>query len=830
MFGNYVKIAWRNIKRNKLNSSINIAGLAIGLACVIMITLYIQDELKFDQFFSNINRIYQVNLDGNFGGQQFYANGTPPPVGAALQSNFPEIKAYTRMYSLGSEVVSNGVGSKKQNHFTERTMFGVDSNYLQVFNYPVKEGDALSALQKPHSIVITEAAAKKYFGEEEAIGQTIVLDEFKQPFKVTAVLKDIPEQSTFRFNMLIPMADCRRVKQFSWSWVWCQTTTYVVLNDNFVATPENLMQLDRKFPSMVKVQAASAFARIGQPLDELLKKGGKWDFHLQPFSQVHLHSANIGTNYTTLGDIKYVYIFSAIALFIIILACVNFMNLSTAQSAIRAKEVGIRKVLGSVRAQLIKQFLTEAMLYSFISAAFSIILVVLLMPAFNQLAGKTFFATDILHNGIWLFIFLLTIITGLLAGSYPAFYLTSFNPISVLKGVGLIKKGSGQLMRNGLVVFQFAVSIALIICTIVVFQQLRYAQNKDIGLQKDNVLVIDNVEKLQNAQGETFRQLLTAMPGVVNASVSSDVPGIDFYGFTDFYVPVSSDAKEHLSKDITLTSLVTDEYFVPTLKLELLQGRNFSKAFNDSASVIVNETTVKQVGWKNPIGKYITYPGAAGPVPTSFKVIGVVKDFNTQSLHNIVTPFALFHASSNTAKSNNTYVLLTVHNNNIPDLVSSLESKWKSFLPGVPFEYSFLDKDFEALYRSEQRMGTVFGVFTFFSIFVACLGLLGLSIYTAERRTKEIGVRKVLGASVQSVVTLLSKDFLKLVFVSAFVAFPVAWWAMHTWLQDFVYRINIEWWVFALSGMLALLIALFTISFQAVKAALMNPVKSLRSE
>jgi putative ABC transport system permease protein len=317
------------------------------------------------------------------------------------------------------------------------------------------------------------------------------------------------------------------------------------------------------------------------------------------------------------------------------------------------------------------------------------------------------------------------------------------------------------------------------------------------------------------------------MPGVVNAALSSDVPGINFYGFTDFYVPVKTTDKEALAKDVTLTSLVTDEHFIPTLHMQLLQGRNFSKDFDDSLSTIVNETTVKQVGWKQPIGRYLVYPGQDG---RQYKIIGVVKDFNTQSLHTVVTPSALFYVSSKTYQASSEYVVLTVNTNNLPRMMAGFESQWKNFAPAVPFEYSFLDKDFEALYRSEQRMGTVFGVFTFFSIFVACLGLFGLSIYTAERRTKEIGVRKVLGASVQSLVSLLSKDFLKLVFIAAFVAFPVAWWAMNSWLQAFVYRINVQWWVFAASGTLALLIALCTISFQAVKTALMNPVKSLRTE
>ena len=828
MIKNYFKIAWRNILRNKVNSGINIAGLAIGIACVIMITLYIQDELKFDRFFSKADHIYQVNLDGNFGGQQFYTSGTPPPVGIAMQKEFSEIKAYTRMYALGNQIVSNDAGSKTQNHFTEKRLFGVDSNYLQVFDYGVKEGNAATCLLSPHSVVITEEMAKRYFGNEESIGKTLVLDQYKQPFTVTAVLYNPPSQSTFRFNMLVPMADCPMVKQFSWSWVWGQVNTYVVLNDNITDGAKTVAQLEKKFPAMVRVQAASAFKRIGQPLDELYKKGGKWDFHLQPITDVHLHSANIGTTNITLGDIKYVYIFSVIALFIIVLACVNFMNLSTAQSAIRAKEVGIRKVLGSVRGQLIKQFFTEAMLFSFISALCAIALVVLFLPSFNQVSGKVIRFADVFSGSTCVFVVALAIITGLLAGSYPAFYLTSFSPVSVLKGVGLFKKGGGNnVMRNGLVVFQFAVSIGLIICTIVVFQQLKFAQNKDLGLKKENVVILPNAQKMNPGEEETFRQEVSKIQGVTNATISSDVPGINFNGFTDFYVPISTDVKEKLAKDVTLTSFVVDEYFVPSLKMQLLQGRNFSKEYDDSTSVIVNETTVKQIGWKQPIGKYINYPGGDDQ---KFKVIGVVKDFDVQSLRSTVTPFALFHVSSKTNQLATSYVMLSLSTATLTQSMQLLESKWKQFLPAVPFEYSFLDKDYEALYHADVQMGTVFGIFTGFSILVACLGLFGLSIYTAERRTKEIGVRKVLGASVQGIVTLLSKDFLKLVFISAIVAFPVAWWAMSKWLQDFVYRIQIQWWVFALAGLLALVIALVTISFQAIKAALMNPVKSLRSE
>ncbi len=827
MLKNYFVIAWRNILRNKTNSIINIAGLAIGLACVIIITLFVYNELQYDRFFKNANRIYQVDLDAAMGGQAYgLLSNTPPAVGPALQKAFPEIETYTRFYVMGSEVISNDANSKTQNHFTEKKFLAVDSNFLRVFDYAMKDGDARTCLQKTHSIVLTETTAKKYFGDENAIGKNLVLDEYKEPFMVTAVLKDLPTQATIQFDLLIPTAACPPVQHFSWSWVWLQMNTYVLLNKNVSTEAASIKQLVSKFPAMVRVQAASAFKRIGQPYDEFIKKGNKWDFFLQPLTEVHLHSANIGSQFLyTLGDIKTVYIFSAIAFFIIVLACVNFMNLSTAQSATRAKEVGVRKVLGSEKKQLIKQFLIEALLYSIISTAIAIVLVAAMLPLFNSISGKILLFGSIFRSGIWFFILLLTVITGLLAGSYPAFYLTSFNPVAVLKG-GVFKKSlSNLIIRNGLVVFQFTVSIALIICTIILFQQLQFSQNKDLGLKKDNVIIVPNGDKMNASAEETLRQEIAAIPGVLHASISTSLPTLKSFG--DNYVPEVTGVQEALAKDIMINSFIADEEFMPALKIQLLKGRNFSKKFNDSTSVILNETAVKQIGWKDPIGKFITYTGNNDQ---RFQVVGVVKDFDVESIHNTMAPFALFHPSSKTYNTGTSYLVVNAVPGNTKKILSEIETKWKNFAPSVPFEYSFLDKSFEAMYNDEQRMGTVFGIFTTLSILVAALGLFGLSVYTAERRKKEIGVRKVLGASVQSLVHLLSKEFVKLVIVAAIIAFPVAWWAMHKWLQDFVYRINIEWWVFAFAGLIALMIAFFTISFQSIKAAIANPVKSLRTE
>lgn len=824
MFSNYFKIAWRNIQRNKINSFINIAGLAIGMTCVILIVMYVQDELSYDKFIKKADRIYEVNVNGNLGGQEFLAGTTPPPTGAALVNAFPEIETYTRIFMPGSEVVRYNAGNSEK-YFTENDIYAVDSNFLQVFNYRLKEGDVASCLQKINSVVITEDQAKKYFGNENAVGKTLLFDDVRTPFTVTGVLYNLPSQSSLKFNMLASVSSYGVVKHFSWSWIWLQMMTFVKLKDAVPNDAASIQKLESKFPAMVKVQAASAFERIGQPFDEFEKKGGKWDLHLQPLTSIHLHSAGVSSRLTTLSDIKYVYIFSAIALFITILACVNFMNLSTAQATKRAKEVGIRKVAGSVKSQLIKQFLTEAMLYSFISDAIAVVLVALLLPLFNQVSGKSLLFNLFFLKDIWILVLCLCIITGLLAGSYPAFYLTSFNPVNVLKGSGTFKGSSKNIfIRNGLVIFQFAVSTILIICTIVVFQQLKYTQNKDLGLNKDNTIIISNANRLGNSE-ETFRQQLSALPNVISASISTSIPAQNV--FTDRYIPQPDGVDKQLAKDVMLSSFMVDEYFVPTLKMKVLKGRNFSKDFSDSASVIVTEETVKEVGWKNPVGKFINYPGGDD---TKFQVIGVVKDFNVSSLRDAVTPFALFHSSSKTYDIGTSYIIARVKPGNLQSTINSFEKKWKSFTADTPFDYSFLDKQFEALYGSEMRMGAVFGIFTFLSIFVACLGLFGLSIFTAERRKKEIGVRKVLGASVQTIVGLLSKGFLKLVVIAAIIAFPVAWWAMHKWLESFAYRINISWWIFLVAGFVALLIALLTVSFQAIRAAVANPVKSLRTE
>ena len=823
MIQNYIKIAWRNLVRNKVSSIINIGGLAIGLACVLLIGMYVKDELGYDRFFKDANRIYRVNTHEKTGNDEFVAGHTPPPVGAALMSNFPEVESYTRIFLPGDEVV-HYLDNGQRHSLTEKSLLSVDSNFLQFFSYPLLAGDPKTCLNGPNYIVLTEKAAKKYFGDASPIGKNLVFDEYAKPFTVTAVLKDLPEQSSLQFDVLQSNVGMPPVKRFNWSWIWLQMGTYVKLKANAPNDEASIKRLEARFPAMVRVQAASAFKRLGQPFDQFIKNGGKYDISLQPLTAIHLLSQNIGSRYINQSDIKYVYIFSAVALFIMLLACVNFMNLATAQSAKRAKEVGIRKVLGSERGQLIGQFISEAFLYTVSATLIACFIVAACLPAFNQLAAKELSLQAFFNVYTVAALVLLVLLTTLLAGMYPAFFLTSFKPAAVLKGsADAGKTGGGFFTRNALVVFQFSVSTVLIICTIVVYKQLMYNQSKDLGFNKENVLIVANADRLGQHE-ESFRQELLQLPGVGGASISTSLPTQKSY--TDTYKPEDDENMTASGKDLWLSGYMADESFVPTLKLQILEGRNFSKNFTDSASIILNETAVKQIGWSNPIGKTIFYPGDQ----RRFKVIGVVRDFNTESLRNPISSFALFYKTSQAIHVAPAYLAVRIKPGDYQKAIGHIQAKWAEFMPDNPFEYSFLDAEFDSLYRTDQTIGKVFSVFTFLSLTVACLGLLGLAMFTAERRTKEIGIRKVLGASVQNVVTMLSKDFLKLVIIASLIAFPIAWYAMNKWLQDFAYKTDISWWVFALSTGAVCAIALFTISFQSLKAALTNPVESLRSE
>ncbi len=824
MFRNYLKVALRNTFRYKGNSIINISGLAIGLTSVILITLFINDELSYDRFFTGAEQVYRVNINGKMGDGEFYAGYTPPPAGKTLVDNFPEIESYTRIYRPGVDVIEYKNNTNKK-VFNEDGIYAVDSNFLEVLGYPLLKGDVETCLVESNSIVITSTIAKKYFGDVDPMEKTLFYGKDRKPFKVTGVLEDMTNlQASVKFDVLLPVDNFGSVKYFDWSWVWLNMATYVKLTEKAAANPDAIAHLESQFPDLLKTHAAGAFERIGQPYEEFLAKGNKWDLHLQPLTDIHLYSGEVESGISDQNSIKNIYIFGLIAFFIIVLACVNFINLATAQSSKRSKEIGIRKVLGSFKSQLIKQFLSEAILYTFIATLFSVLLVWVLLPYFNQLSGKNLTFQSIFQDGVWLIILGLVLLTAFLSGTYPAFYLTSFKPVNILKGVHGISSKKGGFIRNGLVIFQFTIAIIMVIATTTVYLQLKYTQNRDLGYDKDNLLVLQHTEKLGVSQ-ETFRQELETLSEVKSATISSGM--LTQGSFGDFYVPETLNANENVAKDITLQSYLVDEDFISTLDLKLKEGRGFDNRFNDSLSVVINEAAAKQIGWDNPIGSMIRYPGGQ---MESYKVIGILKDFNLESLHSHIQPFALF---SNTSKSYDTgvsYITLKIGGKNTKEIIGTIHSKWENYQPDTPFEYSFLDDDLNAAYIADQRQASLFGIFSLLTIFIACMGLLGLIAFTAEQKTKEIGIRKVLGASISEIVKLLAMDFVKVIVIALLIASPFAWYFMDKWLQDFAYKIDIPWWVFISSGALALGIALITMGFKAINAARANPVKSLRTE
>ncbi|KQC30673.1 ABC transporter permease [Flagellimonas eckloniae] len=824
MFKNQLKIAVRNAFRYKRNSLINIAGLSLGLASVLLITLYITDELHYDEFIKDTDRIYRVNIDAKMGADEFFAGYTPPPAGRTLVENYPEIEAYTRLYRPSTDVVEYSEGGTK-NVFNESEVFGVDPNFLEVLTYPLEKGNPKTCLTNPNSIVITRVIAKKYFGNTDPIGKTLYYGSDRKPLQVTGILADMKNLSaSVKFDMLIPVENFGNVTYFDWSWVWLNMATYVKLTEKAVTDPNTVVNLEAQFPNLVKTHAAGAFERIGQPFEAFLQKGNRWDLHLQSLPNIHLHSEGIESVITEQNSIKNLYIFGLIALLIIVLACVNFINLATAQSVKRSKEIGIRKVLGSFRIQLIRQFLTEAFLYTIVATLLSLVLVWAALPIFNEVSGKTISLAYIFDKGIWLFLVGLSLLSALLAGAYPAFYLTAFKPVQVLKGAQNTANPKNSFVRNGLVVFQFTVAITMIIATAIIYLQLRYAQNKDLGYEKENIIVLQNTEKL-GEQEETFRDELAALSEIKSASISSSI--LTKGTFADFYVPQISSENEDIAKDIILESYMVDDQFISTLNFELAAGRGFAKNFNDSLSVVINEAMVKQMGWQNPIGKHIRYTSGRNE---TYSVIGVIKDFNLQSLHTAIRPFALFSDRSKSYDNGMSFITLKIQAGNPRKILETLQNKWNSYQPNVPFEYSFLDEDLNTAYISEERQATLFGVFAFLAIFIACIGLLGLIAFMAQQKAKEIGIRKVLGANILEILQLLAIDFVKLIVIALLIASPFAVYFMNNWLQDFAYRISIPWWVFAGAGLASLIIALTTVSYQAIRAARQNPVKSLRME
>ncbi|MBS1662805.1 MAG: ABC transporter permease [Bacteroidetes bacterium] len=806
MLKNFIRTAVRNLWKYKGFTAINIIGLATGIATCLVIILYVINELGYDKYNTKADHIFRIDEEVRFGDNYYNGAETPALMGPVFAKEFPAIQTATRLIERGGLTIKRD-GAK----IAERSVVYADSTLFSVFTLPFLDGNPATALVGPNSLVISETIAKKYFNTTKAVGKSF--DANGAIYQVTGVIKDMPQQSHFRFDFFISLSS--RHDNDESNWLSNNYHTYVVLAPGTDPVRFN-EQLTQRFESYVDPIIRDV---INLNIVDFKKGGGFIKTRLMPLTKIHLYS-HVENELDDNGNIQYVYIFGAIATFILLIACVNFMNLSTARSAGRAKEVGIRKVMGSLRSGLVGQFLIESMLISFVSFVLAVGLLFLFIPLFNQLAQQHLRVVDVFRPSMIAILLAVMIITGLLAGSYPAFVLSAFQPIDVLKGK-LSRGLKGSLLRNSLVVFQFTVSIILMVSTGVIYRQLSYIRHKDIGFDKEQLLVIRNAGALGN-QAQAFKKELSGLPGISGITYTAYLP-IDGWRSNDAMFPT---ADLDIKKAISAQQWEVDADYIPTLQIQMKAGRNFSRDLpTDSSAVVINEAAAAFLKTKNPIGATLyRIQDIHSKKLQPFTVIGVVKNFNFSSLREKIMPLSL-HLSSNTAS-----LAMRVKTRDVSGLIAQIKSKWKAMVPSEAIRYTFLDEDFNRQYEGEERTGKISIAFSALAILIACLGLFGLVTYAAEQRTKEIGIRKVLGANVAGIVAMLSRDFVRLVTVAILVASPLAWFAMNKWLQDFAYRVEVPWWLFPVAGFLALLIAVVTASFQAIKAALANPVKSLRSE
>jgi putative ABC transport system permease protein len=806
MLQNYIKTAVRNLLRNKFYSFINISGLAIGLATCLLIWLYVTDELSYDRYNLHADRIYRVNTEIKYGNNFMDLAVTAPELGPAMVHEIPGVLQYTRLLWHGGMYVRRG----DENLQEDRVAFA-DSTLFSVFSLPMIAGNPTTALTTPHSIVLTETTARKYFGRTNIVGQPLLVDDTVL-YTITGVIRDIPLQSHFNFDFFIPMSGYPSSRDQDW--LSSQNfNTYVLVDDHTDAK--------RLQPGLNRLMDRHVGAQLGallhQNLADFERTGGYLRASLTPLTDIHLRS-NKMAELEKGSNVQYVYIFSAIALFILLIACVNFMNLSTARSANRSREVGIRKVLGSLKGNLIRQFLAESILISCIALGFALLIASVALPYFNQLSGKSIQPAALFRSSMLAFLALLIFVVGVLAGSYPAFFLAAFRPVDVLKGK-LAGGFSRSWLRNGLVVFQFAISIALIIGTAVVYSQLSFIRNRDIGFDRSQVMVIGHTEAL-GSQATSFRNELLRMSGVLGATMTPYIPT----GGNQYWNNLWSSPAMNEQSAMHTEFWRVDENYIPTLGMHLLAGRNFSPAFpTDSTGLIVNESALRFLGGGSLLDKKFYGMDMQNKL-TAYHIIGVIRDFNFNSMRQAVTPLCL------TPGYANGNISVRINKAEIPAVTGRIRQLWGQMAHGQPFGYSFMDDSFRHLYAAETQTGYIAVVFAVLAILIACLGLFGLVTFAAEQRTREIGIRKVLGARVSTIVKLIARDFLGLVVIASVIAFPIAFWAMSHWLLGFAYRIGIPWWIFAGAALLALLIALATVSFQAIRAALVNPVDSLRTE
>jgi putative ABC transport system permease protein len=772
MIKNYLRSAWRNIARHKFISFINIFGLTIGIACCLLILTYIINELSYDKYNANSDRTYRVTriFYANNGTESLHLSAVAPPFGPLLKTAFPGIEQMTRVLPNGTTILRY-----KEKLFNEQNGFFADEHFFDVFDVDVIKGDKHAGLTEPYNVMLTEKLAHKYFGDEDPLNKSIILDNTKHEYKVTGIFKPFPlnahmhPEILMSFNTLNDTA-IYGANQLQTNYGNNAFYTYLLLQKNY-----NAENISRQLPAFLNTYVHFP----GMPGN--IKTSTITKLTLQKLTDIHLRS-HLDDEIEENGDISRVYIFSVIALFILLIACINYMNLSTARSALRAKEIGIRKVIGAQRKEIIRQFLSESVLITWIALVLAIMLTCGLLPYIDELSGLDLKVSSLFKWNILTGVLLLPFIIGLISGIYPAIFMSSFKPVRVLKGI-IKTNNSGISLRKVLVVMQFAISIILIVATAVVFRQLRFIQQKSLGFNKDHI-VTTVYDRGLSKQYDAFRSDLLNVPGVKEVGRSSRIPSGRLLDESNASV-IQNGALQPIKIDLKCVS--TDYGFIPAYGMQMAAGRNFSRDYaTDTANYIINETAVKMLGWgdaQSAIGKDMLYGNTKG------KIIGVVKDFHFESLHQSIIPIIFYMPAQNYYHA----ISIKIASNNIPATLSAVESIWHHYLPQIPFDYSFLDVKFQKLYNSEQQQGSLFTIFSFIAIFIACLGLFGLSAFTITQRVKEIGVRKVLGASVTQIVTELSKDFLKLVLIAAVIAFPIAWYFMNKWLLDFAFHVNISW-------------------------------------
>ena len=807
MFKNYVKIALRNFLKHKGFSFINIFGLAIGVACCLLIVLYVLDEVSYDQYHEKANKIYRVGIRGFVNNNLFHGVVTPAPMAKTLVNEFPEVTAATRLRNFGFPVFRY-----EDKVFSEEKVFWVDQAFFDVFTVPFIKGDPKTALAQPNMIVLTRSMALKYFGDEDPIGKSLNADK-RRDYLVTGVVEDVPHNSHFHYDFLaslITYDDSR-----SPIWVSNNYYTYFVLQEG--ASSE---AFEAKLAGLVKKYVGpQIMAAVGITLEQFFASGGAWDYFIQLLTGIHLHS-HLDYELEPNGDIAYVYIFSIIAIGILFVACINFVNLATARAANRAREVGIRKTVGSNRGQLIRQFLSETTIMSFFAVLLALLAVQLLLPLFNNITGKQL-AVPYIQNVLTLPLLLgLVLFIGILAGTYPAFFLASFDPVIALK-TEMSGKSKKSNIRNVLVVFQFTVSIVLIVGAVIVSRQLKYIQNRNLGFNKEQVVIVKKTDDIGN-QVPVFRQELLKNPKVINATNTNDLIGNEF-GNSAYKLAGATGEETHL-----LHTYSTDPYFVETYQIEMAAGRYYEEGRQaDQQSAVINEAAVKDLGLTDPLGKQIVAIAPTSDRSLTFTIIGVMKNFHFKSLHHQIGPL-IVHLYGPEGRGR--YVSVRIHSENIRETLTFLENTWRKFASNQAFEYEFFDDHFARIYQAEERTGQIFFSFSLLAIIIASLGLFGLAAFVAEQRTKEIGIRKVLGATEVGIVFLLSKQFTKWVVLSNLFAWPIAYYFMQKWLQRFAYQASISAWSFLFAFIVVLLLALLTVSYQTVKAARSNPVELLRHE